>query len=77
MFVGTVALRVMLEKMYHEHADVSVLSSVCWFFLFSLERDIILNTSFLTKAFFQSLNQSFTVGKSYVIKHFSLALEYL
>lgn len=77
MFVETVALHVTLEKMYHEHADFSVLSSVCFFFLISLERGIILNTSFLTKAFFQSLNQSFTVGKSYVIKHFSLVLEYL
>lgn len=47
------------------------------YFFISLERDIILNTSFLTKASFQSLNQSFTVGKSYVIKHSSLVLEYL
>lgn len=79
MFVETVALHVTLEKMYHEHAGFSVLLSVCLFFLINLplEREIIFNTSFLTKAFFQSLNQSFTVGKSYVIKHFSLVLEYL
>lgn len=32
MFVETVALHVMLEKMYHKHAGFSVLSSVCLFF---------------------------------------------